>query len=237
MSNRTAIVTGAGSGVGRAVSLRLAAEGWDVALLGRRSQPLEETRNLAGKSSARLHIFECNVADPAAVERVFAQIMKQPGNVRALVNCAGTNIPRRSLEVLSVDDYRALIDANLNGTFYCVRAVLPAMRQQGEGTIVNIVSDAGLIANAKAGPAYVASKFGVAGLTQSINAEERERGIRATGIFPGDIDTPILDKRPAPPPADARKKMLQPDDVAACVMLAINLPPRAIVEQLLIRPR
>jgi NADP-dependent 3-hydroxy acid dehydrogenase YdfG len=111
------------------------------------------------------------------------------------------------------------------------------MRKHGGGTIVNIVSDAGLLANAKAGAAYVAGKFGVAGLTQSINAEERGNGIRACAIFPGDINTPLLDKRPVPPPAEAREKMLQPEDVAECVMLAINLPSRAVVEQLLVRPR
>jgi NADP-dependent 3-hydroxy acid dehydrogenase YdfG len=111
------------------------------------------------------------------------------------------------------------------------------MREQGVGTIVNIVSDAGKRASAKAGPAYVASKFGLAGLTETINAEERERGIRACAIFPGDVATPLLDLRPSPPSAEARQAMLQPEDVAACVMLAINLPDRAIVEELVVRPR
>ena len=104
------------------------------------------------------------------------------------------------------------------------------------GTIVNIVSDAGKLASPKAGPAYVMSKFGLAGLTQAINAEERTQGIRACAIFPGDIDTPLLDKRPAPPGAEARAKMLQPEDVAACVLLAIQLPARAVVEEILVRP-
>jgi NAD(P)-dependent dehydrogenase (short-subunit alcohol dehydrogenase family) len=234
----TAIVTGAGSGVGRAVALRLAAQGWSVAIVGRRSEALEQTRVLAKDRAANLFAFPCDVADPQAVEAMVRQAAERlGGGVRVLVNSAGTNTPRRSLDVLSVADYQALIDANLNGTFYCVRSVLPILRKQGGGTIVNIVSDAGLLANAKAGPAYVASKFGVAGLTQSINAEERDKGIRACAIFPGDIDTPLLEKRPAPPPPEARKKMLQPDDVADCVMLAINLPDRAVVEQLLIRPR
>lgn len=238
MAQNTAIVTGAGSGVGRAVALRLAANGWSVALVGRRAEALEETRALAKGHAAQLFPFPCDIADPKAVETMVRQAAERlGGSVRALVNSAGTNTPRRSLEVLSVADYQALIDANLNGTFYCVRSVLPILRKQGGGTIVNIVSDAGLLANAKAGPAYVASKFGVTGLTQSINAEERDRGIRACAIFPGDIDTPLLDKRPTPPPPEARKKMLQPDDVAECVMLAINLPDRAVVEQLLIRPR
>jgi NAD(P)-dependent dehydrogenase (short-subunit alcohol dehydrogenase family) len=111
------------------------------------------------------------------------------------------------------------------------------MRARGSGTIVNIVSDAGKLASPKAGPAYVMSKFGLAGLTQSINAEERGHGIRACAIFPGDIDTPLLDQRPVPPDAAARARMLWPEDVAACVLLGINLPPRVIVEEILVRPR
>src|SRR5258707_4318290 len=105
------------------------------------------------------------------------------------------------------------------------------------GNIVNNVSEAGKQASPKSGPAYVMSKFGLAGLTQSINAEERANGIRACAIFPGDIDTPLLDKRPEPPNAAARAQMLRPEDVAACALLAINLPPRAVVEEILIRPR
>jgi NADP-dependent 3-hydroxy acid dehydrogenase YdfG len=232
---KAAIVTGAGSGVGRAVALRLAAQGWHVAVVARRAEQLRETAQLAGQGS--VHPYAYDVADPKAAPAVVEAMMKQFGGVHALVNSAGTNLPRRGLDVLSVEDFRHLVDVNLHGTFQFVHAVLPVMRKQGEGTIVNVVSDAGLIANAKAGAAYVASKFGVTGLTQSINAEERGNGIRATAVFPGDIDTPLLEKRPQPPGAEARAKMLQADDVAQCVMLAINLPQRAVVEQLLVRPR
>ena len=110
------------------------------------------------------------------------------------------------------------------------------MRERGSGTIVNIVSDAGKAASPKAGPGYVMSKFGMAGLTQAINAEERGRGIRACAIFPGDIDTPLLEKRPIVPDAQARAKMMQPEDIAACALLAINLPRRAVIEELIVRP-
>src|SRR6185437_16894895 len=98
------------------------------------------------------------------------------------------------------------------------------MRARKSGTIINIVSEAGKQASPKAGPAYVMSKFGLAGLTQSINAEEKANGIRACAIFPGDIDTPLLNRRPNPPPPEARKKMLQPSDIAECALLAIQLP-------------
>jgi NAD(P)-dependent dehydrogenase (short-subunit alcohol dehydrogenase family) len=235
---KAAIVTGAGSGVGRAVALRLAGQGWHVAILARRGEALDETvRSAAEGSRPRIHPFPCDVADAAAVAALAAEVVKRFGAVHALVNSAGTNIPRRGFDVLSLEDFHRLIDVNLNGTFHAVHAVLPVMRRQGEGTIVNVVSDAGLIASAKAGPAYVASKFGVTGLTQSINAEERHNGIRACAVFPGDVDTPLLEKRPQPPSAEARQKMLRPEDVAECVMLAINLPHRAVVEQLVVRPR
>ena len=83
----------------------------------------------------------------------------------------------------------------------------------------------------------IAAKFALTGLTETINVEERTSGIRACAIFPGEINTPLLDKRPVPPPPEARLKMLQPEDVAAAVMFAIDLPDRAVVEKLLIRPR
>ena len=237
MTGNVAIVTGAGSGVGRAVALALASKGWNVGIVGRRLDALNDAIRAAGDVRTLLHPYPRDVADPTAAEPVVKELVSRFGGVHALVNSAGTNLPRRGMDVLSVEDFHALVDVNLNGTFHFVHAALPVMRKQGHGTIVNVVSDAGLIANAKAGAAYVASKFGVTGLTQSINAEERHNGIRATAVFPGDIDTPLLEKRPQPPTPEARAKMLQPEDVAACVMLAIDLPQRAVVEQLVVRPR
>lgn len=234
MSN-VAVVTGAGSGVGQAVARGLAEKGWRVALLGRRAELLRETA--AGLTAEQTLVCPCNIADPAQVQSMASLVFEKWGPVDVLVNAAGTNAPRRSLEVLSLEDYRAMIDTNLHGAYYCVQAFLPRMRERGSGTIINIVSDAAKQASAKAGPGYVMSKFGLLGLTQSINAEERGCGIRATAILPGDIDTPLLDKRPNPPGAEARGKMLLPEDVAACALLAIELPPRAIIEELLLRPR
>jgi NAD(P)-dependent dehydrogenase (short-subunit alcohol dehydrogenase family) len=102
---------------------------------------------------------------------------------------------------------------------------------------VNIVSEAGKIASPKSGPGYAISKFGMAGLTQATNAEERGHGIRACAIYPGDINTPILDKRPNPPDAEARARMMTAEDIAACAMLAIQLPMRTVIEEILVRPR
>jgi NAD(P)-dependent dehydrogenase (short-subunit alcohol dehydrogenase family) len=232
-----AVVTGAGSGVGQATALLLLEGGWGVALVGRRESALRETVEQAGAAGERALVIPCDIGEQATVERMAEQVFARFGRVDVLVNAAGTNTPARSLAELSAENYHRLIDTNLNGAYYCVQAFLPAMREQRSGTIVNIISEAGLRANAKAGVAYVVSKFGMTGLTQSINAEERPNGIRACAIFPGDINTPILDLRPSPPPPEARQRMLQAEDVAQCVLLAISLPPRAVIEELLLKPQ
>jgi NAD(P)-dependent dehydrogenase (short-subunit alcohol dehydrogenase family) len=235
--SRIAVVTGAGSGVGQATALALAQEGWRVAIVGRRESALAETIKLAGEQAEQLLACPCDIGDPDAVAALGQHVLTELGPVDVLVNSAGTNAPNRALEVLSLEDYRLMMDANLHGAYYCVQAFLPSMRERGRGTIVNVVSDAGKQASPKAGPAYVMSKFGLAGLTQSINAEERGRGIRACALFPGDIDTPLLAKRPVVPDATAREKMMRPEDIADCVLLCINLPSRVVVEEMLIRPR
>lgn len=230
---KTAVITGAGSGVGAAIALALAKEGWRLAVVGRRAEPLEA---VASHSLGSI-VCPCDIGDAEAVATMGLRVLGEFGRVEVLVNAAGTNAPQRALEVLSLADYHAMIATNLHGAYYCVQAFLPQMRANGSGTIVNIVSDAGKLASPKAGPGYVMSKFGLGGLTQAINAEERSRGIRACAIFPGDIDTPLLEKRPVPPDAEARAKMMQPEDIAACALLAINLPHRTVIEEILIRPR
>ncbi len=233
---RNAVITGAGSGVGRATALQLVADGWNVALIGRRSDALAETIALAGVRRNQLRAYPCDIGDASAVARIGLEILSQLGEIEVLVNAAGTNVPIRALEVLSLEDYHGMMNSNLNGAYYCTQAFLPGMRTRGSGTIVNVVSEAGKQASPKAGPAYVMSKFGMAGLTQSINAEERSRGIRACAIFPGDIDTPLLDKRPVVPDATARSRMMMPEDIAECVVHCIRLPSRIIVEEMIVRP-
>ena len=231
--SRNAVITGAGSGVGAATARALAKQGWRVALIGRRREALEKT---AAEIPGAL-VCPCDIGDADAVAAMGARVLAEFGTVEVLVNAAGTNAPQRALEVLSLADYRAMMDTNLNGAYYCVQAFLPQMRARGSGTIVNIVSAAGKAASSKAGPGYVMSKFGMAGLNQAINAEERARGVRACGIFPGDIDTPLLLRRLVQPDAEARARMMQPEDIAECALLAINLPSRVIIEEMLVRPR
>jgi NAD(P)-dependent dehydrogenase (short-subunit alcohol dehydrogenase family) len=230
-----ALVTGAGSGVGRAVVLKLAAEGWQVALTGRRAEPLHETVSLARRADS-CAVFPCDLGDPDAVARLAGDVLARFGQVDAAICSAGTNTPKRSWSELSLEGYHELLTGNLHAAYHCTRAFLPGMRERRSGTFVYINSEAGLKASAKSGVGYVAAKFGLTGLAQSLNAEERANGIRACSIFPGDIDTALLEQRPQPPTAEARARMMQPEDVAACVWLALSLPARAVVEELVIRP-
>jgi NAD(P)-dependent dehydrogenase (short-subunit alcohol dehydrogenase family) len=233
-----AVVTGAGSGVGRAVAQKFMAEGWRVALVGRNEGSLRETIAAAGGDpTGRCAVFTCDVGRADDVERMAGAVMATFGQVDVLVNSAGTNIRRRAFREVSIEDWHVVMATNLHGVFYCVRAFLPGMRARGTGTVININSDVGKLARDLAGVAYVTSKFGMSGLTQSLNVEERAHGIRACSIFPRDVNTPLLDKRPQPPSAEARARMVQPEDVAACVWLAASLPPSAIVEELSVYSR
>lgn len=231
------VVTGAGSGVGRATALLFASQGWRVALLGRRIEALAETvASATSPARKRMSALACDLADAANIRAVAGDILTRFGRIDVLVNAAGNNIPKRSLSELSRADYAAVMNANVNGVLEIVQAFLPTMRKQGSGTIVNIGSEAGKQASAKAGAAYVVSKFGLTGLTQTINAEERPNGIRACCVFPGDIDTSLLNKRPVPPTPEARSRMMQAEDIAQCAWFVATLPARATVEELLIRP-
>lgn len=234
----TAVITGAGSGVGRAIALRFAGRGWNVALVGRRVEPLAETITLAGvESRNRMAGFRCDVSNWDDVAAMGTAVLARFAEVDLLVNAAGTNIPRRGFDVLSVDDWHEVIATNLHGAYYCVRAFLPGMRERQTGTIVNVNSDVGRIARDLAGAAYVCSKFGLTGLTQQINAEERGHGVRACSIFPRDVNTPLLDKRPQPPSPEARAQMIQPEDLAECVWLAATLPSRVVLDEISLSSR
>jgi NADP-dependent 3-hydroxy acid dehydrogenase YdfG len=234
--DQIAIVTGAGTGVGRATAIALAKRGWRVAILGRTQATLDETRALCA-AGERVVAHVADVGRNDQVERVVVAVSAQWGRVDVLVCAAGTNTPQRSIAAVSLEKYHELVDANLHGSFYAARAVLPGMRSRRRGLIVTVVSIAGKKASALSGVGYVVSKFGQGGLTQAINAEENANGIRACAVYPGDIDTPILLKRPNMPPPEARANMLTADDVAACVMLAVDLPERAVIDEIIVRPR
>jgi NADP-dependent 3-hydroxy acid dehydrogenase YdfG len=231
----TALVTGAGSGIGRATAVGLAKLGLRVALVGRDAGKLEGTRKFIGAEGTLVEA--CDVADRAGVAAMAGRVLDSfGGTIDVLVCNAGTNVRDRSLEKLSLDDWDKMIDTNLTGAFHLVHAFLPAMRQKGSGLIVQVCSIAGLRASLLGGAGYSASKFGQAALGIGIGREEGPRGIRSSVIYPGEVNTPILDARPVPVPQERKDAILQPEDVAAAVCFLVQLPPRAHIPELVIKP-
>ncbi len=230
------IVTGAGSGIGEAVAARFAAEGASVVSVGRNLDKLERAREAAGDAAARIFPKAADISNRQAVAEMAAWAEDKLGAVDILVNNAGTNVARRKLTELSIDDFDRVVDVNLKGAYYCVHEVLPNMRERRQGLIINVSSVAGVRASVLGGTAYSASKFGMSALSLMIGLEEGRNGIRSCLVCPGEVNTPILDDRPVVPPAERRAVMLQPEDLAHAALFIATLHPRATVPELIITP-
>jgi NADP-dependent 3-hydroxy acid dehydrogenase YdfG len=241
LAGSTAVVIGASGGIGRAVAVALSERGARVALVGRDAEKLEATRLALGPAGEHAPIFTCDVTQREQVAVLAASAEAALGPIDILVNAAGQNVRNRSLRTLDPDDWDRVITTNLNAAFYLVHSFVPAMRTRGSGLVIFIASLAGLRANSVAGAAYSAAKFGEAALGLTLAREERGRNVRSTVIYPGEVDTPFLDIRAARPGGgegkpQRREGILQPEDVAAAVCFVAELPPRAHVPELVIKP-
>lgn len=236
LAGTVAIVTGASTGMGRAIAVALAEEGADLALVARSAERLQEARTNARAGSAEVLAFPGDVADQAFARQVVERVIERFGRLDILVNNAGTNTGHRNLADIPAADWRRVLETNLTGAFLFTRYALLPMRKAGKGLIINISSGAGLAPSGPAGVAYSASKHGIQSLTGSINAEERRHGIRACAIAPGETDTPNLDLRPLIPGKEARATMLRPEDIANAVRYVATQPEHVAVELIVINP-
>lgn len=235
LSGKTALVTGGGTGIGRAIALALAEEGCHVAVAGRREEPLREVAKLFS-GEPKIEVFTADVSDRESANALVSQATKKLGKIDILVNNAGINTPRRSLAELDPADWDRLMNVNATGAYNCIHAVMSGMVDRGDGLIVNISSTSGKRAGLLGGVAYNASKFAMAALGISAALELGDKGIRVTNVFPGEVETPILDNRPVPVSAEHRARILQGEDIAAAVLMVACLPPRAHVAELVIKP-
>jgi NADP-dependent 3-hydroxy acid dehydrogenase YdfG len=235
LKDRVAWITGGGSGIGLAGAIELARAGAHVVISGRSAETLKRAeKELRGAGSGEA--ISLDVADQKEVARAAQAIHKRHGRIDILVNSAGINVPKRHFSNVSVEGWDQIVAINLSGMFYCCHAVLPVMRERRDGIVINISSWFGRYANPLAGPGYSATKHAVNALTEQLNIEECANGIRATAILPGEVATPILEKRPVPPPPEERARMLQPEDLARAIVFIATLPPRACVNELIISP-
>jgi NADP-dependent 3-hydroxy acid dehydrogenase YdfG len=235
LANKTALVTGGGTGIGAACALALAREGCQVAVAGRRLGKLIATAGqFDGQPAIKSHAVD--VGDRKSVADLFHWASQEMGRIDILINSAGVNVANRSMAELNPDDWDKLMTINATGAYNCIREALPRMKERQDGLIVNINSTSGLRAGLLGGVAYNASKFAMAALGITVAQEVKELGIRITNVYPGEVDTPILEHRPVPVTAEHRSRILQAQDVASVIVTIALLPPRANVSEIVIKP-
>jgi NAD(P)-dependent dehydrogenase (short-subunit alcohol dehydrogenase family) len=234
LEHKVALVTGAGSGVGRATSLLLARAGAVVGLMGRQPGRLEDVSREIRQAGGRSMVLPADVTDEYAVSAMIEQLVEHCGGVDILVNCAGVGI-YGPIETYSVEDWRTTIDTNITGVFLCSRCVLPYMRRRGGGYVITISSGAGRKGYANLG-AYAASKFAVIGFMESLAEEVSELGIKCSTILPGSILTDFGPQPLAEKQMRADRKYLQPEDVAEAIVNLLRQPGRAWTQELHLWP-
>ncbi|HTN77770.1 MAG TPA: SDR family oxidoreductase [Pirellulaceae bacterium] len=235
LSGKNVLITGGATGIGWGIAHAFAQAGANVAISGRREDKLlEATTSWKGPNKILAHTV--NVAERASVQALFAWADEELGKIDILVCSAGMNIKNRMLSEMLPEQWDEVLAVNATGVYNCLYQVLPQMRARQDGLIFIVSSISGKRAAPLGGVAYNASKFAATGLGTSAWSEEAPNGIRITNIYPGEVDTPILEHRPQPVSAERRSTMLRPDDVAAMVIAVSQLPPHAHVPELIIKP-
>lgn len=236
LTGKVAWVTGAGSGIGQAAAVALAKEGATVVLTGRRKAPLAATAAMVRKAGGRAEVKPADLMKASAVNKVAADIGKKYRRLDILVNNAGLNILDRSWAKLSAKGVDEVVHGNLSSAFYCTAAVLPLMRKSGGGVLIHTSSVAGKVPSLLSGPAYSAAKHGVVAMSHTINMEECVNNIRSCVVCPGEVATPILDKRPVPITKAERARMAQSEDVGDLIRYIACLPPHIVINEVMINP-
>jgi NADP-dependent 3-hydroxy acid dehydrogenase YdfG len=240
MAQKTALVLGASGGLGRAIASMLAEEGYVLVLVGRDVEKLEAARSGLGGAAANALALICDLTDRAQVQAMVAQALAHLTTIEVLICAAGLNVRQRSLRSLDPADWDRVIAGNLTAAFNALHFVLPSMRAQGSGLIIQLSSLAGVRANTVTGAAYSAAKFAQSALGICIGREERGRGIRSTVIYSGEVNTPLLEargERVGVTVNEGRREMiLQPQDIADLVRMIVKLPARAQIAELVIKP-
>jgi 3-oxoacyl-[acyl-carrier protein] reductase len=230
LKGQVAVVTGAARGIGAAIAQKLAALGATAVLCGRNRESLEEAAKSIAKAGGQCDVVPCDVTSLQSVEAAAKKVEASFGRLDVLVNNAGIGGFSTPLHQLPPDQWDEILNTNLRGVYYAVRAFAPMMIRARSGHIINISSLAGKNALPN-GAAYAASKWGLNGLTYSLAEELRGRNIRVAVICPGSTNTEL-----SPHEGKDPAKMLQPEDVAHAVAMLVTQSPQSFVSEILLRP-
>lgn len=235
LTNKAVVITGGGTGIGAGIARELALAGCRVMIGGRREEPLRQLASSV-QSPQPIALAKLDVAHDESIRDFFAAAREQIGDVDILVNSAGINIQNRTMAAMDPADWDHVLRVNATGAYRCMLEVLPAMRQRRDGVVINISSVAGKRAIQLGGIVYCASKFAMTALGTAVANEVRLEGVRVTNVYPGEVNTPILEKRPTPVSQEHKDAILQPEDIAAMVGAICRLPARAHVPEIVIKP-
>ena len=236
LKNKVCLITGGGSGIGRATANKMAKEGARIIVVGRTQTKIDETVSGIKKDGGYASGYATDVSDQALVDDLVSSVIQEHSKIDLLLNNAGHSSKHRRLTTTTATEIQSVIDSNLIGTIYCSQAVVPHMLSAEEGTIINVASIAGLSPSNLGGMIYSAVKAAVINFTGFLNDDLKNTGIRASVVIPGEVDTPILDNRPVPPDENARAKMVTAEDTAEAISMIARLPLRTNIPELQIRP-
>jgi NADP-dependent 3-hydroxy acid dehydrogenase YdfG len=235
LSGKIAWVTGAGTGIGEAAALALAEAGATVVLTGRRQGPLEDVARRINQTGIA-HVQPADLTEADQVRKIGEYIKATFGRLDILVNNAGVNIVERHWSDLTPERIDTLLEGNLTGALYCVTVALPFMRAQRDGLLIHTASMAGRFIGGVSGPIYTVAKHGIVAMSHGLNMQECINGIRSTVFLPGEVATPILDKRPTPVPPEVRAKMVQPADCGDLIRYIACLPRHVVMNEVHLSP-
>ena len=230
LAGQVAVVTGAGRGIGAAIAEQLANLGAEIVLTGRTEKPLATTAEAIKARGGKAHVKSCDVTGLSSVEALAQWAESEFRHVDVLINNAGVGSFAAPLHEMTPEAWEKVLNTNLRGVFYCMRAFTPLMILAGKGHIINISSLAGKNALPN-GAAYAASKWGLNGLSYSAAEELRAHNIRVSVVCPGSVNTEL-----SPHTGKNPSKMLKPDDVAHVVAMLVQQAPQSFVSEVLIRP-
>ena len=233
---KVSIITGGGSGIGRATAIALAQQGSKVCIVGRTSSKLTDVLNEIKLNKGEAIAITADIADYQAIEKAVEKVNNTWGRIDILVNNAGANIKNRGVLETRPEEMQNLGDINLVGTMFFTKAVLPTMVSQNSGTIINVSSNSAIWPSLMGGAAYSAAKAGVNNFTEFLNDELQHTFVRACSISPGEVVTPILDNRRVKPNKAGMDKMCMPEDIAETILLVAGQPSRTMVTNIVVTP-
>ncbi|MYA09620.1 MAG: SDR family oxidoreductase [Holophagales bacterium] len=236
LEGKIALVTGGGTGIGRATALLFAREGASIIVSGRRLEPLEAVVSEIEAAGGNAWAHSADMEDPEAVRGLAAAILERHATVDVLVHNAGHSSKVRSTRYISQEEWDSVMAVNATGPAMLTKALLPAMLDHGGATVIMVSSMAAIRPGVMAGTAYGAAKAASRNYIMGLGAELRQLGIRATSVLPGEVDTPILDNRPRPPSEEERAGMMASEDIAEAILAAAALPERTVIEEMTLMP-